>query len=112
MVSTANSLTITPIDLTTLSALGNGKISQFFISIGGASGQFYGLIYTGAVAGTPPDPAYSVEVFRYGAAGAAQIINNSPPASLVLSCGNPTPASVDLISEKRPQTFSTEIDTK
>lgn len=117
IVSTANSLTITP---AALSSLAVGQNSRFYINIGGATGQFYDL--ENGNMGGPGGGTYSSEVFRYSGSGADQIINSSPPASLNLTCScsvgggitscGTVSAPIDLNFAKQPTTFATEIEIK
>ncbi len=115
MVSTANSLTITPV---AAASLPSGGTSRFYIHIGGFSGQFYTL----GNQNHPMMGTSSLEIFRYSGTGADQVINNSPPASLNLTCtcvtdanvtcpSTPTPISAPsgLIFDKEPQIYSEEI---
>lgn len=111
VVSTANSLTITPV-----TPLPTGGDSYFDINIGGFSGQFYGLFNY--------DGMSPFETFRYSGTGADQVVNNSPPASLnlsctcavgggVTSCGGTVSAPIDFsFNHKQPETYSDEIIIK
>ena len=113
VVSTASSLTITPVAAASLPVGGD---SYFDIDIGGFSGQFYGLFsYEGMG---------SFETFRYDGTSTGQIINNSPPTSLNLTCtcvtgggvtcpGTTVSAPIDFsFNHKQPETYSEEISIK